>query len=414
LDERGSDWADSGGLAPGLSPERASALGGEDQVALKLVHTADWHLGMSFPAFGPDARLRLTRARLDVVDRILGLAERHTAHAVLCAGDLFDDPDPPRQWWEGLAQKLSARRWTDRPLFLLPGNHDPITQNGVYSKSHPFRAALPSWVHVVDRDDFSFELPGGAVLYAAPCRSRSESRDLALTLLPDRAPGDERIRIGMVHGQTFDLQGYQMNFPIALEAAERKGLDYLAIGDTHGFRDVTPDQHAPTVYPGAPEPTHFGEKKPGHAVLVYFPKDRRRRALVSEEPVAHYTWEVATVRSLEELERLASRDLSAHVLRLVLDMGARVGEFEAVERILVELEGSEAQHGKVGVLQLEREGLRLETDNLEDSLAGAPEVLRSVAARLRAVEAEHGSGSPQGDVARRALYQLYRLTREAS
>jgi DNA repair exonuclease SbcCD nuclease subunit len=383
-------------------------------VGLKLVHTADWHLGMTFPAFDTEARLRLSRARLEVVDRILGLAERHMAHAVLCAGDLFDDPDPPRQWWEGLASKLSARRWVGRPLFLLPGNHDPITQSGVYSASHPFRAALPGWVHIVDRDDYSFELDGGAVLYAAPCRSRSESRDLALSLLPGRAPGDDRIRIGMVHGQTFDLPGCQTNFPIAEHAADAKGLDYLAIGDTHGFRDVTPERHAPTVYPGAPEPTHFGEKKPGHAVVAYFPKDRRRRALVREEPVAHYTWEVATVTSLEQLEQLCTRDLSQHVLRLVLEMRARVDELDAVERILVELEGTEALHGKVGVLQLERSGLVLETSGLEDALAGAPEVLRNVATRLRAIEGEHGAGSAQGEVARRALYQLYRLLREAS
>jgi len=383
-------------------------------VALKLIHTADWHLGMTFPAFDADARLRLSRARLEVVDRILGLAERHVAHAVLCAGDLFDDPDPPRQWWEGLAQKLSARRWTNRPLFLLPGNHDPITQNGVYSKNHPFRAALPDWVFIVDRDDFTFELEGGAVLYAAPCRSRSESRDLCLSLLPERAPGDDRIRIGMVHGQTFDLPGCQMNFPIARDAAEVKGLDYLAIGDTHGFRDVTPNAHAPTVYPGAPEPTHFGEKLPGHAVVAYFPKDRRRRALVREEPVAHYTWEVATVTSLEELESLAARDLSQHVLRLVLDLRGRVDELDAIERILVELSGTEALHGKVGVLQLERARVELESANVEDALEGAPELLRSVAARLRALELQHGTDSVEGDLARRALFQLFRLTREAS
>jgi DNA repair exonuclease SbcCD nuclease subunit len=410
-DVRQSDPRDD---ASGGRAESGGEVEGDEPVALKLIHTADWHLGMTFPAFDADARLRLSRARLEVVDRILGLAERHVAHAVLCAGDLFDDPDPSRQWWEGLAQKLSARRWTNRPLFLLPGNHDPITQNGVYSKNHPFRAALPDWVFIVDRDDFTFELEGGAVLYAAPCRSRSESRDLCLSLLPERASGDERIRIGMVHGQTFDLPGCQMNFPIARDAAELKGLDYLAIGDTHGFRDVTPNGHAPTVYPGAPEPTHFGEKLPGHAVVAYFPKDRRRRALVREEPVAHYSWEVATVTSLEELESLAARDLSQHVLRLVLDLRGRVDELDAVERILVELQGTEALHGKVGVLQLERARVELESTNVEDALEGAPELLRNVAARLRALELQHGKDSAEGDIARRALYQLFRLTREAS
>jgi hypothetical protein len=149
-------------------------------------------------------------------------------------------------------------------------------------------------------------------------------------------------------------------------------------------------------------------------VVVYFPKDRRRRALVREEPVAYYTWEVATVTSLEELETLAGRDLSQHVLRLVLELKARVDEFDAVERILIELEGTEALHGKVGVLQLDRTRLQIETSNVEDALERAPDVLRSVAARLKAIEGEHGTDSAKGEIARRALYQLYRLTREAS
>jgi DNA repair exonuclease SbcCD nuclease subunit len=204
-----------------------------------------------------------------------------------------------------------------------------------------------------------------------------------------------------------------MNFPIARDAAAECGLDYLAIGDTHGFRDVTPDAHAPTVYPGAPEPTHFGEKKPGHAVVVYFPKDRRRRALVREEPVAHYAWEVTTVKSLEELETLAARDLSQHVLRLVLELQARVDELDAIERILVELEGTEALHGKVGVLQVDRTRLVLQTKDLEGAFERAPDVLRSVATRLRTIETAPGTDAAQADVARRALYQLYRLTREA-
>jgi DNA repair exonuclease SbcCD nuclease subunit len=384
----------------------------EADVALKLVHTADWHLGMTFPSFDPESRLRLSRARLDVIDRILGLAERHSAHAVLCAGDLFDDADPAPDWWQGLQKKLQARDWSGRPLFLLPGNHDPLTNNGVYSPLHPFRSGLPSWVHVVDRDDFSFELEGGAMLYAAPCRSRSESRDLALSLLPERRPGDARIRVGMVHGQTFDLPGCQMNFPIARDAAERKGLDYLAIGDTHGFRDVTPDGHAPTVYPGAPEPTHFGERRPGHAVVVYLPKDRQRRALVRQEPVAHWTWEVISATSMDELRTLGTRDLSRHVVRLLLDLRVGVDDFAEVERMLIDFQGTSAAHGKIGILQLDRARLRLDTGDLESTLEHAPEVLKSAAARLRALEREHGD-TEKGDVARRALYQLYRLTREA-
>jgi DNA repair exonuclease SbcCD nuclease subunit len=395
-----------------LLEKRALAVEG-NEVALKLVHTADWHLGATFPSFDELGRQQLSRARLSVIDRILGLAERHLAHALLCAGDLFDDPDPGPEWWEGLARKFQQRSWSERPVFLLPGNHDPLTVSGVYSKGHPFRAALPPWVHVVDRDDYCFELAGGAMLYAAPCRSRSESRDLARTLIPGREPGDERVRIGMVHGTTFDLPGHQMNFPIGREVAELKGLDYLAIGDTHAFRDVTPHGHAPTVYPSTPEPTNFGERDAGQAVVVYFPSDRRRRALVRAEPVAQWTWEEARCTSLEQLRALAARDLTQHVLRLVLDLRLGVAEFAELERVVADLAGSAAAPGAVGVLQLDRARLRLDTEDVESTLARAPAVIRAAAARLRARERECGADSDQGELARRALYQLYQLTREA-
>jgi len=47
-----------------------------------------------------------------------------------------------------------------------------------------------------------------------------------------------------------------------------RGLDYLAIGDTHSFRDVTENLAVPMVYPGAPEPTSFDEAGAGRVALV--------------------------------------------------------------------------------------------------------------------------------------------------
>jgi exonuclease SbcD len=94
-----------------------------DDVALKLLHTADWHIGRRFPSFDEGDQIKLTRARLEVLDRILLAADREAVDAVLCAGDLFDQPSPDREWWEPVAQKLAASR-SRRRIFLLPGNHD--------------------------------------------------------------------------------------------------------------------------------------------------------------------------------------------------------------------------------------------------------------------------------------------------
>ncbi|HTE55220.1 MAG TPA: DNA repair exonuclease [Kofleriaceae bacterium] len=374
-------------------------------MALKILHTADWHLGMQFRGFDDDCRLRLTRARLSVVKRLLDLAERYAVNAVLCAGDLFDDPTPEQEWWEGLANLFQERHWSDRPVFLLPGNHDPITSKSVYGAEHAFRHALPPWVHVVDRDDFSYEISPDAVLYACPCRSLAGDRDLALAL-PDRQPGDPRIRIGLAHGSTFDIPGCQTNFPIARDAVEQRGLNYLAVGDTHSFREVPPGARMPTVYPSAPEQTNFGEEDAGYAALVFFRRSGGRPA-IHRERVGQWSWREAHVTSLDELRRLATDDgLRQTVLRLTLELRVSLAEYDEAQRLIRELKGSSAAHGRVGVLQLDDQKLEVDTSQLGDLKASLPPVLAAVVDRLEQAQAD----DPQ--VAQRALYHLYRLVRE--
>jgi len=376
-----------------------------DEVALKILHTADWHLGRRFPSFDEQDEVKLTRARIDAVERLLGIAESYGVDAVLCAGDLFDDPLPAENWWRSLLRLFERRTWT-RPVFLLPGNHDPFEPNSVWAGDHPFRRALPPYVHVVDRDDFEFPLSPDAVLYAAPCRSQAGADDLALRL-PRRASEDRRIRIGLVHGQTFDLAGHQTNFPIALDAAQQRGLNYLAIGDTHAFREYPPKTN-PTLYPGAPEATTFGEKDTGFVALVFFPL-HGRPPHIQKHQVARWRWRDECCRSLDQLESLRKEDLSDCVVRLALAMEVTVSELDRVEAILTELSGDETAHGKAGVLQLDRTGLELNTADTSAFDSALPEVLKSTVQRLQSLAAE-----PEGAVARRALYHLYRTVREVA
>lgn len=387
-----------------MSPSRRE----DDDVALKLVHTADWHLGRRFPNFPEADRMTLSRARLDVIDRILAVADRENAHAVLCAGDLFDEPDPGRDWWGPLLDKLRRHGGT-RPIFLLPGNHDPLMPASVYAADHSFRRGLPDNVHVVDGDPFEYQLTPDAVLYGAPCRSQSGSRDLALSL-PGREPGDERIRIGLVHGSTFDMEGHQANFPIARDAVIQRGLDYLAIGDTHSFREVPEGAQPRTVYPSAPEATSFGEPDAGYVAVLFV--TRQRRTILQKERVAHWTWEEATCRSIAELRRLRDDgiDRRRHVLRLTIEMTVPAAEYEEAEAILRELKGTDAIHGRVGILVEQRAKLKLDTHGIDAAFPVLPDVLRATVDRLKAKEA---AGGDEAEIAREALMHLYRAVRQA-
>jgi DNA repair exonuclease SbcCD nuclease subunit len=93
---------------------------------LRLLHTADWHLGRRFPSFPEEGQKKLSRARMDVVARILDVARRNAVNAYLCVGDIFDDPEPAPDFWEGLARTFQGHAGQHPPLFLIPGNHDPL------------------------------------------------------------------------------------------------------------------------------------------------------------------------------------------------------------------------------------------------------------------------------------------------
>jgi DNA repair exonuclease SbcCD nuclease subunit len=375
---------------------------------LKVLHTADWHVGRSFGQFEDEDARKLARDRLGVVDRILGLADQYDVHAVLCAGDLFDSPEPEPEWWRGLAESLGRRKTWTRPVVFLPGNHDPLTTDSVYSPSHPFRRALPEWVRIVDREDFQLELSHDAVVYAAPCRSTAGDKDLALSL-PSRGDGDTRVRIGLVHGSTFDIEGHATNFPVSREAPQARGLDYLAIGDTHSFREIPEGAVAPIVYPSAPEPTSFKEHDAGYVALVLFTR-HGRRPQIKRERVARWTWRDVAVRSMAELRALATEDLVSTVLRLKLDLMVSIPEMEEVEDILSSLRGTNAMSARTGAFVCDRSRLRLEaTDdvNLDEEL---PEAVREAAARLN--EEARTLPEDQRVLSQRAFLILRRLLHE--
>jgi DNA repair exonuclease SbcCD nuclease subunit len=379
----------------------------EDDIVLKLLHTADWHLGRRFPRFGPEAGKTLSRARLDVLERVFLEAERNQVHAVLCAGDLFDTPQPEPAFRDALLKVLGQLGWKDRPVFLLPGNHDPLVQGSIW-KDLAFRQALPPFVRVVDTELLEVELANGCMLFAVPCLSRAGQAD-PTALIPKRAPGDTRVRVGLVHGSTFDALDAKTNFPISRDAALERGLDYLAIGDTHGFRFVPPERKSPpTLYPGTPEQTAFDERDAGNVALVLI--NRARQAMVQKRPVGAWTWEELTVTSMPELRLLAQRsDLTGRVLRLTVKLQVGAVEYQEAEALLGALAGSEAAHARVGVLELDREGLELDLSSLEAISATLPSVLQTAAKRLQreAEVPEHRAA------AQRALFHLFSLAKSA-
>ena len=375
----------------------------EQDMALNFIHTADWHLGRVFTGFRDSDQTKLSQARLKVVEQIFREAIQLRCDAVLCAGDLFNSPRPDKDVWEGLLRLFQKLQLGNCQVFLLPGNHDPYQAESVYSTTHAFRVGLPPQVHVVDKANSEFVISDDAVLYASPCESQAGQEELASNL-PAREAGDNRIRIGMVHGQTFDMPGHMVDFPIDLKATAANGFDYLAMGDTHSYREMR-DGNFAAVYPGAPEATKFGETDSGHVAHVFFRRSGRKPH-IQKKPVGRWTWRSQTCTDLPSLERLLTEpDLDRTVLRLVLEMQVSLQEFHRVEDILNQLESNDFTIGKVGIIQIDRSRLEQQTVTAEEFPDDLPDVLKATIKTLEASEDRR--------TADRALSHLYKLIHHA-
>ncbi|UPZ35416.1 exonuclease SbcCD subunit D [Sphingobacterium sp. PCS056] len=88
-------------------------------MSLKILHTADWHLGKRLDYF---SRFDEQKA---VLEEIIAIADQEQVDVILVAGDLFDAFNPPVEAIELLYKTL--KRLTNngtRPVIAIAGNHD--------------------------------------------------------------------------------------------------------------------------------------------------------------------------------------------------------------------------------------------------------------------------------------------------
>lgn len=88
---------------------------------LKILHTADWHLGKRLQEYSRIAEQKL------VLDEICQVADQEEVDLVLLAGDIFDAFNPSHESVELLYKTLRrlSKNGT-RPIIAISGNHDSI------------------------------------------------------------------------------------------------------------------------------------------------------------------------------------------------------------------------------------------------------------------------------------------------
>lgn len=364
---------------------------------MRFLHTADWQIGMKASGLG-DAGARVRDERIEAGRRVVETAKNRDVEFILVAGDLFEDNAVDRLLVQKVADILAA---FGRPVFAIPGNHDPLVPGAVWE--HPAWKPAAN-IHVL-REETPVEVPGG-LLFACPALEKHSGRNPTAWIPSERTGG---IRIGLAHGTVEGVRQDEPDYPIPRDAAQRASLDYLALGHWHSSVTYPGSDGAPYMaYSGTHETTRFGERDSGNVLIVEIAAPGSSPT-VTPVRTGGFEWvtvqkevrergDIAAVR--EQIESLpnASNTLVDTVLSGLLAADERA-ELEHIEHILI----SRFLWGR-----LDASNLRPSPDD-ESWIGNLPAgIIRDAAVRLR------DNPGASAEIAARALMELYAIAGEES
>jgi DNA repair exonuclease SbcCD nuclease subunit len=263
---------------------------------LRLIHTADVHLGARHDDLGEQASAQRER-QFAAFKAAIDLALAEKVDVFLIAGDLFDSNVQPRRSVERVAAELKRLVEAKIRTVVIPGTHDVYDRASIYRAydlvSMAGATADDDFVTVLDPDHPSVHLAAcDVVVYGpvfptkraphSPLRDVDVSADAAIATW----------RIGMVHG-AIAIPGKTDRDEVVITTDEiaATNLDYLALGHWHSAQAGK----AGTVtyaYSGAPEAVALDQDRAGKVLLVELnERDGARTVAVEERQVGRSRFE---------------------------------------------------------------------------------------------------------------------------
>jgi DNA repair exonuclease SbcCD nuclease subunit len=365
---------------------------------LRIIHTADVHLGARHDDLGEQAAAQRER-QFAAFKAAVDLALTEKVDLFLIAGDLFDSNVQPRRSVERVAAELKRLAEARIRTVIIPGTHDVHDRASIYSAYDLAAMAGTTkddgMVTILDPDHPSIRLAAlDAVVhgrvFATKRAPHSPLTDMTAAVKAVAA-GEPPVtwQVGLVHG-SIAIPGKtdRDEVVITIEEIAASGLDYLGLGHWHSPQTASAGG-VTYAYSGAPEPVALDQDRAGKVLLVELDeRDGKRSVAVEERQVGRTTFtkleiDAATVASQPALVELlaARRDPD-----LVLDVRLVGVRRDDLDLDLDEIEAALAPSFlKVRVRDVSVPALTEGPLPSPDTIAGA--FIRDLEARIKELEA---------------------------
>ena len=253
---------------------------------LRLLHTADVHLGARHADLGEQAAAQRER-QFAAFKAAIDLAIAEKVDVVLIAGDLFDSNTQPKRSVDRVAGELKRLAQATIRTVIIPGTHDVYDRASLY-RVHDLAAMAGS---TADDDLVTVLTPDRPSVHLASCDVVVHGTVFATKRAPHSPLRDLRVaddqrgmwHVGMVHGSLAIPDRTDADeVVVTREEIEATGLDYLALGHWHSSQQARAGATA-YAYSGAPEPVAVTQDGAGKVLLVKLETVAGKRTVTIDE-----------------------------------------------------------------------------------------------------------------------------------
>lgn len=224
---------------------------------MRLIHSADWHIGDSWKFLPQDYLVRQEA----MIDNIYAIAKSKGIKVVLVSGDLFHKREPNRDCRDMVLRKLIHydRRFT---TIIMQGNHDSVDVSGtaisnlkILFEEHKFKNTV-----IVELQNEVIPYEDGAFL-AIPCFKETKLEEMVSEI-----KGQYKWIVAMIHDTSIgvsDDKGWVAR--AGWDMKEIPGITYYAFGHIHKAQRL---RLRNAFQAGAPIQHQFSDKQPKGILIV--------------------------------------------------------------------------------------------------------------------------------------------------
>ncbi|MFU8796305.1 MAG: metallophosphoesterase family protein [Dehalococcoidia bacterium] len=197
---------------------------------LKILHTADIHLGARFAGLGDRGAAQREQLRT-TFKKVIATALEERVDIVLVAGDLFDSNQQPQRNTDLVIEQFGVLNDNRVPICVVPGTHDPLDSSSIYRKVD-FDKRCPNLTVFVGEEMPWREYPDlDLTVYGRPNLS---NRSYSSPLKGIKRTTSSRFHVAMAHGSLYiPEKTAEDDHVFRLDEIRESGMDYVALGHWH-------------------------------------------------------------------------------------------------------------------------------------------------------------------------------------